>query len=181
MPKVFASRRYGRPAILLHWLMFLLVAAAYAIIEGRDFVPKGDPLKTTLMHWHWMAGLLILAFWFVRVAARLGAGPVPPITPPPPAWQELASRLVHLGLYVLLLLLPVTGYLMVNAKGRVVEFAGFALPIVIAANETVAETLEEAHEVMGTLGYVLIGLHIAASLWHHFVQKDDTLTRMLPH
>jgi cytochrome b561 len=109
----------------------------------------------------------------------IGAPP-PPITPAPPAWEMLAARAMHLALYALMLLLPVTGYLMVNAKGRVVELAGFALPAVIAASEGLAETLEEIHEILGTAGYVLIGLHVLASVWHHWVQKDDTLRRMLP-
>lgn len=175
-----AGRRFGWPLIGLHWLMFAIVAAAYALMEWRDVVPKGDPLRTTLMHWHWLAGLLVLALVLPRLAVRALGGAAPPITPPPPRWQERASRLAHLGLYALLLLLPVSGYLMVNAKGRVVEVAGMALPVLIAASEALAEALEEIHEILGNLGYALIAVHVVASLWHHFIQKDDTLVRMWP-
>ena len=88
------SSRYGWPLILLHWVMFLLVALAYVLMEWKGFVPKEDPFRDTLTHLHRSVGLLVFALLFVRLALR-GSGSAPPIVPPPPRWQERASRLVH--------------------------------------------------------------------------------------
>jgi cytochrome b561 len=171
--------RYGGLAILIHWSVVLLIIGLYGAIEWRDFVPKEDPLRAVLLTWHRSLGLLVLAFALLRLLSR-AAEPIPSIDPPAPAWQEMLSKLVHYALYAMMIILPVTGYLMSNADDRTVTFFGIALPRVIGVDEPLAEALEEIHEVVGNIGYGLIGLHAVAALWHHYVQRDNTLTRMLP-
>jgi cytochrome b561 len=174
---VISSERYSRPLILLHWAMFLLIAVAYGLAEWRDFVPKGDPFRDTLMHLHRSLGLLVFALVFIRLALR---GSSPPIVPSPPAWQEHLSRLVHWALYAVMLILPVTGYLMSNAADKSVLFFGATMPALIGPDQGLRSFFHETHEVIANLGYGLIGLHAAASLWHHYVQRDNALRRMLP-
>jgi cytochrome b561 len=173
------SRGYSRPMIVLHWSMFLVIAAVYAVMEWKGFLPKEDPLRDTLTHLHRSLGLVAFALLFVRFALRR-TGTTPPIVPPPPAWQELASRAVHWALYALMLILPITGYLMSNAAGKSILFFGLAMPALIAPDEAVASLCHDVHEVAANLGYALIGLHAAAGLWHHYVHRDNTLRRMLP-
>ena len=167
------SSRYGWPLILLHWVMFLLVALAYVLMEWKGFVPKEDPFRDTLTHLHRSVGLLVFALLFVRLALRRTGTP-------PPAWRERLSRFVHWALYALMLVLPVTGYLMSNAADKSILFFGVAMPALIAPDEGLGSLMHETHEVVANLGYALIGLHAAASLWHHYVQRDNTLRRMLP-
>src|SRR5690606_2696201 len=117
----------------------------------------------------------------VRLPARWLSGPAPVITPPIPAWQARASAGVHAALYLFMLGMPLLGWLTVSAKGHPVPlFFRLELPALIAPDKGLGHRLEDIHEMIGTLGYVAIGLHAAAALVHHYGRRDDTLRRMLP-
>ncbi|MNZ96227.1 hypothetical protein D3C78_1154120 [compost metagenome] len=75
---------------------------------------------------------------------------------------------------------PILGWLVTSAKGNQVMFYGFDLPMPIAENKDLAKQLQEWHELGGTIGYWLIGLHAVAALYHHYVVGDNTLLRMMP-
>ncbi len=83
-----------------------------------------------------------------------------------------------LSLYGLMLVTPVLGYLLLNAEGTSPALGGWALPSLIAAQETLGDGLKEWHESIAVAGYWLIGLHALAALYHHYVRHDDTLLRM---
>ena len=83
-------------------------------------------------------------------------------------------------LYVFMLGMPLVGLLIVNFEGHAVSFFGVQLPVLVGENHQLAETLEDWHETVGEAAYVLIGVHAAAALVHHYVFKDNTLRRMLP-
>jgi cytochrome b561 len=76
--------------------------------------------------------------------------------------------------------MPIAGWLILSAEGKAIPFFGFELPALVGANEQLAERTEEIHELGGTIGYWLIGIHAAASLFHHYVLRDRVLARMLP-
>lgn len=171
--------RYGSLSISLHWLMLLLIAAVYACIELRGIYPKGSDPREAIKVWHYMLGLSVLVLVFLRLALRLGA-PVPRIEPEPPAWQGLLATLMHLGLYALMIVMPIMGWLLLSAEGKPIPFFGLELPALLSQSKNLAGTLKELHETIGTIGYVLIGLHAAAALFHHYVVRDNTLLRMLP-
>lgn len=174
-----STERYGALSIGLHWLMLVLVAAVYACIELHETFPKGSDLREALKTWHFMLGLSVFALVWLRLAARL-LGPAPRIEPDPPRWQTSLARLVHLGLYAFMIGMPLAGWLMLSAEGKPVPFFGLQLPALIGESKPLAELIEEIHEAGGTVGYVLIGLHAAAALFHHYVARDNTLRRMLP-
>lgn len=173
------AARFGWPTIAFHWLAVVLVAAMYVTVEWREFVPKPDPLRDQLIALHKSLGVIILALVAVRLVLRRRDNR-PPIVPAMPAWQDWASRLVHYALYAMLLVLPITGYLMSNAGDRPVAVFGLVLPTLIAPNKELASTLKDIHEIVANIGYGLIAAHAVAALWHHFVQRDNTLRRMLP-
>ena len=168
-----------RGAILLHWLMALLIAAAYATIELRELFPKGSDPREALKAWHFAIGTSIFALLWVRLLLRLALGSPRPERPPP-KWQKLATGSVHLGLYLFMLAMPVLGWLTVSAAGDTVRWLGLELPPLVGASDAQAERFEELHEAVGTIGYVLIVLHTGAALFHHFLLKDRVLARMLP-
>lgn len=174
-----ASPRYTNLVITLHWVMALLIVAAYVTIEAREFYPRGSVTRESLKSLHYMIGLTVLALLAVRVYARFSSG-VPAITPEPVAWQKLAARGVHLALLALMLVLPVTGWIILSAEGDPIPFWGLELPALVGPDQTLADSLEELHESVGEIGYYLIGLHSAAALFHHYFVKDNTLVRMLP-
>jgi len=94
--------------------------------------------------------------------------------------MRTASNLLHLALYVLLLAMPLGGWLILSAAGKNIPFWGLSLPPLVSPDKGLAEFIEEIHETAGKVGYFLIGLHAAAALYHHYVLKDTVLARMMP-
>lgn len=173
------AQRYSLASIGLHWLMVLLIIAVYACIELRELYPKGSDPREALKQWHFMLGLSVFALMWLRLLARF-IGPTPPIEPAPPKWQELGAKLAHLALYGMMLGLPLVGWLILSAEGKAIPFFGMELPALVGPNHELAENLEELHEVVGKIGYLLIGVHAAAAIVHHHLMGDNTLRRMLP-
>lgn len=173
------ANRYGSLSIGIHWLMLLLFIAVYACIELRSIYPKGSDPREALKTWHFMLGMLVFVLVWLRLAARL-SGPTPAIRPEPVNWQQLSSKLLHLALYVLMIGMPLTGWLLLNATGKPAPFFGLQLPALIGENKELASQIKEIHEICGTAGYYFIGLHAIAAFYHHYIKRDNTLTRMLP-
>lgn len=171
--------RYNAMSMSLHWLVFVLFIGIYASINLRELFDKGTETREALKSLHFMLGLLMFALVWLRLAMRLKY-PAPRIEPAPPKWQELASKLTHLLLYVLMLGMPLIGWLLLSAAGKPVPFFGLTLPALIGINKELASQLKEIHELVGTLGYFLIGAHAAAALFHHYIKRDNTLLNMLP-
>ena len=171
--------RYGSLSIAMHWLMLLLIAAVYACIELKGNFPKGSDTRELLKQWHFMLGMAIFALVWVRLIARFIA-PTPAISPAPAGWQEALAKAMHLALYALMIGAPLAGWLILSAAGKPIPFFGLELPPLVDKNPDLAGQIKELHELAGTLGYWLIGLHAAAGLFHHFVSRDNTLVRMLP-
>ncbi|MGK2739389.1 cytochrome b [Tepidicaulis sp. LMO-SS28] len=171
--------RYGTLSIAIHWLMFVLIASVYAAIELREFYPKGSETRELFKQWHFMLGLSVFVLVWLRIAAR-AIGGTPRITPPLPRWQAILAKLVHLALYIFMVAMPLAGWVILSAAGKPVPFFGLELPALTAENEDLSKLVKEWHGTIGTTGYVLIGIHTLAALIHHYIQKDNTLTNMLP-
>ncbi len=175
-----APKRYPNSAILLHWLVLLLVVAAYACILMRVNYERGSDIREGLKAWHFMLGLSVLGTTFLRAGLRAFVWKTPPITPPPPRLLHLLSIAAHLAIYVWLIAMPIAGWVLLSAEGDPIPFWGLTLPPLTGVNEAFADQIKELHELGGTFGYFLLGLHAAAALFHHYVMKDTTLARMLP-
>ncbi|MBK7900837.1 MAG: cytochrome b [Azonexus sp.] len=173
------KEHYGPPAILLHWIMLLLLVAVYACIELHEALPKGSDTREALKTWHFMLGLTVFVLAFIRLAVH-PAGPEPLIVPAPPSWQKALATTAHVLLYVLMIAMPLLGWLLLSASGKPVPFWGMQLPALVAESKSVAAWVEEVHEAGGTAGYFLVALHAAAALYHHYFVRDNTLLRMLP-
>lgn len=173
------SNRYHPLSIGVHWLTLALLVAVYALIELREYYPRGSDPREAMKTWHNMLGLVVFALVFVRLVLRFMFR-TPPIEPTPPAWQQWLAAATHLALYAFLIAMPLLGWLALSADSKPVPFFGLQLPALIAPNEDLAESLEEIHETIGTIGYYLVGLHAAAALFHHYFMRDNTLRRMLP-
>jgi cytochrome b561 len=159
--------------------MLALIVGVFAAIEFREFFPKGSEPREALKAWHYMLGLSVLGLVWFRIAARLIWKP-PHAMDEGPALQQLAAQLTHLALYAFMIGMPIAGWLILSAEGKSIPFFGLELPPLVGANEALAEQFEEIHELGGTIGYWLIGIHAAASLFHHYVLRDRVLLRMMP-
>lgn len=173
--------RYSTMSIALHWLMLALMVATYACIELRELYPKGSDPREALKTWHFMLGMTVFALVWLRIATRVISGPAPAIRPVPMAWQNAAAHAVHGVLYLMMIGLPLAGWIMLSAAGKPVPFFGLELPPLIGENKDLAKQIKEVHKFIGEAGYYLIGLHALAAVVHHHFQRDNTLIRMLPH
>lgn len=174
-----SAERYGTLSIGLHWLMLLLLGGVYACINLSDLFPKDSEPRAALKTWHYMLGLAVFPLVWLRLAWHT-ASLVPRIEPQPPGWQQLSAKAVHVALYALMIGMPLLGWLILSAKGTPVPFFGLELPALVGKSRYLEKLFEEVHETVGTAGYILIGVHAAAALFHHYVMKDNTLRRMLP-
>ncbi len=174
------ANRYGSLSIAMHWLMLLLLVGVYAAINLHDLAPKGSELRAAFKTWHFMLGLSVFGLVGARLAIRFLSGPAPRIEPENPLWQRRLAGAVHAALYVFMIGMPLLGWLALSAGGKPIPFFGLELPALIGQSKDIASSLKDIHEMIGTAGYYLIGLHAAAALVHHYVMRDNTLVRMLP-
>lgn len=161
----------------LHWATAILVISVYAIGFGREFLPKGD-LKAWLMAQHIALGLITLALVVIRIVWRVTSPAIEPATISEQA--HLAARFAHMGLYILMVAVPLVGLVAAFIKGRTVAIYGLALDNPFAINVAIGKFLEGVHELAAHGFLALIGLHAAAALAHHYLLKDGVMNRMLP-
>ena len=159
--------------------MLALLVAVYLCMELSDSFPKGSDTRNALKTWHYMLGLSVFVLVWFRLAIRL-ASTQPPIFPPPPLWQTRLAQAVQLGLYVVMVGMPLLGWLLLSAKGQITPFFGLQLPALMSENKATAGLIKDIHEAGATVGYVLVGLHAGAAIFHHYFLRDNTLRRMLP-
>ena len=172
-----AVTRYPNALIVLHWATLLLLAAAYACIELRGNFPRGSAVRDGLKEWHYALGLMVFLLLWLRLALRF-RGPIP--APLPARWQRWAASTMHARLYVFMAAMPLLGWALVSAEGKLPTWFGISLPALIPPGPAQAEQLEHWHETLGLVGYWLIGLHATAALSHHYWLRDSALRRMLP-
>jgi cytochrome b561 len=170
---------YSSLTISLHWLMLLLMIATYAMMELKTIYPKGSPGRDNMAFWHFSLGLLIFCFVWVRLWTR-STGTAPVVQPAMPTLQMRTAKVMQFALYVLMIGLPLLGWLTLSAKGKPIPFFGTELPALMDKDQDTAKLLKQLHTTLANAGYFLIGLHAAAALFHHYVKRDNTLRLMLP-
>jgi cytochrome b561 len=174
-----AVRKYDKGARALHWLGALLVIGA--LVAGWTMVGLPfSPLKVKAFNWHKWVGITVLALTLLRIVWRATHKPPEPL--PMPAWQRKVAHALHGLLYLLLLAQPLVGWANSSAAGiPVVWFGVLPLPDFVPHDKALAVNLGHLHGLLGLSLAVLIALHLLAALKHHFIDRDDTLRRMLPH
>lgn len=164
----------------IHWATALLFIAAMLIGLYCGLQPAGTSPRRELLEIHKSLGvtLFLLAIFRLIVRARTTAPPAPAAFG---AIVRALSQLNHWALYALLLIMPVTGYMFSSAGGYSLRyFWTFSWPRLFAGDKAIAQAGEITHDTLAYLVYLVVALHIAATLWHEFVKKDDTLARMWP-
>jgi len=176
------ERIYGPVARALHWIMAGLVAVQFAagvvmVSERGIFTALTNALA--LYDVHKLLGIVLLALVGLRLVNRLRRG-APPEEPGLASWQREASGLVHAWIYLLLILVPILGWVGISLYPALTLFGSFALPGLIAPDRAASAPVFVAHAIAA---FALIGLvlaHVAAALHHHFIRGDGVLRRMLP-
>lgn len=168
---------YGRTAVALHWSMAGLIFAA--LFMGWTMTDMDiSPQRLKLFNYHKWVGVTVLGLALFRLVWRWTHRA--PELLPMPAWQRQAARLGHGLLYLLMLAVPVAGWVYSNASGYPVVYLGkLPLPDLVETDKALAGTWHEVHEVLAFVLVAVVGLHVLAALQHHFISKDKTLRRML--
>jgi cytochrome b561 len=172
-----SSKGYGIVAKSLHWLIFVLLVAQYAIGSimphiGRKTVNEG------WVNWHFSVGAAILFFIVIRLVWRLAHPVAPNLTLTP--LERMLSALTHWSLYLLVLVMTLLGWAATNSRGWDVNLFGVVtLPKI---SPTGSEWGHECGDIHNILVYVLLGfimLHVAGALYHRFIKRDQVVDRML--
>ncbi|MFN3591846.1 MAG: cytochrome b [Thermaurantiacus sp.] len=183
-----ARSPYSRAAIVLHWVMALMILANLgAGFFLEDLFNADDPalrdLGFQLVQLHKSVGLTVLTLAVVRLALRVREG-FPPLPAHMTVNERRLARVTHGGFYVLMLGLPMTGWLMSSASPLgfpTFWFGLFQWPnLPVPTSEELSKAFGNAHEVMAWVAVALLVLHVAGALKHHFLDRDDVLARMIP-
>lgn len=169
---------YGSVAKGLHWTIAVLMLGLLAVgIYVMEFGGKSATIP--LIPVHKAVGLIVLALVLFRLWWR--ARSVAPALPESVLeWQKKLSRAAHYLLYLCMLAMPISGWVMSSGAGRPVWFFGlFEIPP-LPVDKAMGKTGALIHNNLWIAFLVLIGLHILAALIHHFYYRDTVLKRMLP-
>ena len=173
------SAHYTKTAKGLHWLMAVLFFG----MLGLGFYMQGLPLspdKLKLYSWHKWVGVTVILLALFRIAWRVTHQP-PALPSSMPRLMQIAAHAGHHMLYMLMFLIPLSGWLMSSAKGfQTVWFGILPIPDLIEKNKLLGDLLQTVHVSLNYLFIAVLIGHIGAALKHHFIDKDDILTRMLP-
>ena len=170
------EQQWGLPSKLLHWLTALLILIQIPLgFYANDLA--NSPLKLELFGWHKSFGILILMLAIMRLLWRM-AGSIPSL-PDASLVQRRLANLGHSLLYGLMLVLPLSGWIMSSAANRPINwFWIMELPALTGPDKVLKKIAEEVHEVSVILLLVVLAVHIGAALWHHFKLRDSVLKRM---
>lgn len=170
---------YTRTAIFLHWLVALGLVGMFALGLYMEGLPL-SPNKLKLYSWHKWAGVSLFLVIVLRLAWRLSHR-APELPSDMSAAARFAAHVGHLLLYVLMLAIPVSGWLMSSAQGiPVVWFGIWPLPDLVAKNADLGARFQNLHMILNYVLAVVVAGHVGAALQHHFIKKDAVLARMLP-
>lgn len=178
-----ALERYDTVAIFLHWMTALLIIGM--IVLGLTMEDFPMSLRFQAINLHKSIGICILALSVFRLIWRL-MNPAPPLPADMQLWERWAAHLSHWALYAFIIIMPLSGWLMVSANPKypIVFFGLGEAPFIPMPDAPHAKLIgglaHETHELLGYGAIVLILVHAAAALRHHFINGDAVLVRMLP-
>ncbi|RKE54237.1 MULTISPECIES: cytochrome b [unclassified Sphingomonas] len=176
--------RYNNGAIAFHWIIAALVVAQ--IYVGWTFadMERGD-LRTEWFNWHKTLGFAILLLSIGRLGWRI-ANPPPPLPAETPRWEVVLARINHILFYVILIGLPLTGWMYLSTGKPSLTSAttpligGLAWPFIPGLPRAAHGSFEQAHIVLVWLTYALLILHVGAALKHQFIDRSRIAGRMPP-
>lgn len=171
--------KYTRFAIALHWLMAIGLIGLFAFGLYMADLPL-SPTKLRYYSWHKWAGVTLFLLALVRLAWRFAHRP-PALPEHMGRGEQFVAHTGHGLLYLLIVAVPLSGWLMSSAKGiQTVLFGVLPIPDLLEKNRDLGDLLQTVHWGLNmALAAIVVG-HVAAALKHHFIDKDDVLTRMLP-
>ncbi|RUT28571.1 cytochrome b [Arsenicitalea aurantiaca] len=180
MSRTDQAGRYHAVAIFLHWLMalFILTTIPVGIIMAQEGLPRD--LQDRLFLYHKNIGVVLLLLVAVRIAFR-AFNPPPPFPASMPRAQRLIAAFTHYGLYLLVIVMGVSGYIYVIAGGFPIEgLNAIGFPRLVGENEALSDRAHAIHSAVRFPLVLLVLLHVGAALYHLAIKRDGVFQRMLP-
>ena len=172
------AQGYTSTAKFLHWLIVAFLIAQFIFAWTMPHIGRNTPV-TTLISLHFTFGIIVLAVGIVRLAWRVTHKEPAPLDGLPP-WQVLSARVVHWGLYILLFVVPILGWINASWRGMPIVMFGAELPKLVGTRAPGWGWTGDVHALLSNyLMLTLIGLHVLAALYHYFIRRDRVLQRML--
>ena len=170
---------YTGTAKALHWAIVGLLIAQYIFAWTMPHIGRNTPV-TTLISLHFTFGIIILAVAIVRLAWRATHGEPAPEDGLPP-WQVRSAHIVQVALYVLLFVLPILGWINASWRNMPIVMLGLELPKLVATRAAGWGWTGDVHGLLANyLMLALVGLHVAAAVYHYFFRRDGVLARIFP-
>jgi len=171
--------RYSRVAILLHWVAVVLIVAGAGLGLTMTDLPF-SPEKLRYYAWHKWIGISVFLVAALRLAWR-GVVPPPPFPESMPPVQARAANAVHALLYVLMLAIPISGWLYSSATGVSVSYLNLVpLPNLVPKDKALAGALLIVHQALNATLAAAVLVHVGAAVKHQWIDRDGVLSRMLP-
>ena len=178
MEAAHSAKRYSIVAMIFHWVIAVAVIVNWRLAEAAEHA--SDAEKAAIFGNHKALGITILLLTLGRLAWRL-THPVPPLTGVA-SWERILARSVHVIFYVMLIGLPLGGWLASSYYGSGVDVFGiFTLPALpVGPDKEAGKAIFDLHATGGEIVIYLVGLHILGGLKHTFFDKNGGIFRMLP-
>ena len=175
---------WGAVTKWLHWtIAALMIAAMVCSIWADQLDPDIESHRALwqilIMRLHKPLGFTALVLIALRLAWTL-SGNRPRLPDSMSANEVRLSRFVHVVLYALMLVVPVTGWFMSQYADSTVNFGLFEIPNIVEPDKEKIKPLHTVHVNVGLFLLALVLLHVAAAVFHEFWRKDDVLKSMLP-
>jgi superoxide oxidase len=179
LPAPPISRRFDTVTISFHWLTALLVTFMFATAWGRNAIHDREQ-AVLLLTAHRSLGVASWVTVIARVGWRSRYAFLPPWPPQMSQSRRVATKVSEFGLYVLLLIQPLTGFAQSLTRGRPFELFGFQVPSMMPICPASTKVLETVHGLTATVLLGIITVHALSALLHRFVIRDEILQSMLP-
>jgi cytochrome b561 len=164
-----STHAYGWVSRTFHWVMAALIIGMLAVGLYMEDMPL-SPQKLQLYGWHKSVGIVILILAFLRLAWKFSNPPMQHLNKLP-LWQRIAARSTHALLYISMLAMPLTGWLMSSAYGFSVSLFGWVtLPDLVLPQRETAKLFKELHEIGMIAFFALLTLHISGAFRHYFLR-----------
>lgn len=172
------SQKYPSVIRLLHWPVAVMIIALLVVGFIASNIPKGDSSRHLYLGLHKSVGLTLLALAVLRVSLRLriAAPPMPEVLP---LLQRKFAHFAHLGFYGLMLLMPVSGYVMSTSLGQPVRWFGLDMLRLLGEDRARGMIAKNIHVVAAYALIILLALHIGAALWHYVAHRKNLLQRIV--
>ncbi|MES2676851.1 MAG: cytochrome b [Pseudomonadota bacterium] len=175
------NQEYHPSMKIIHWTMAVIIIGLLALgFYMAEFMDKESANRMLIYNLHKSFGALVLFLVVIRIFVRMQRS-APPLPDSIDLLTQALSHLVHMILYALMILMPMSGYLMSNYFGYPVHLFGLQLPMLVSPNPDLGKLCANAHEFFGFSFVAVLGLHILGVIKHRFFDKpeNDVLKRMI--